>query len=84
MRIRLAAFKQKPPRGGRPARLRRRTVTILSCVGDKVFNVEIVLGERACLLRRRRRRGATMTRYEKRYPIAAGVETVEIASIHPI
>jgi len=47
MRIRLAAFKQNPPRGGRPARLRSRIVDILSCAGERDLRVVIVLGERA-------------------------------------
>ncbi len=53
MRIRLAAFKQNPPRGGRPARLRSKIVDILSCAGERDLRVVIVLGERAWLLRKR-------------------------------
>jgi hypothetical protein len=53
MRISLAAFRQNPPKGGRPARFKSRTVDMLSCVGERDLRVVIVLGERACLLRNR-------------------------------
>jgi hypothetical protein len=84
IKVKLTTFRQNPPRGGKPARLSRRREIILRCVGDRVLRVEIVLGDKVWLFIRIRSNGATIIMYVSKYPIAAGVDIMERASIHPI
>lgn len=46
---RLAAFREKPPRGGSPARLRRSIADKNSWVGDRALREGRVLGDEARL-----------------------------------
>jgi len=62
----LAAFKQKPPKGGRPARLRRRAVTRAWWEGDNLERINVVLGEDERLSVRITNKGNTMKIYASR------------------
>lgn len=65
-RLRLTAFREKPARGGSPARLRKRIPVVPSFVGDIIFNMLIDLGEEVRLFRKIKRSGATIIIYLNR------------------
>lgn len=56
----LAAFKQKPPSGGSPARFRRRAAERKSWTGDRALRDGSVLGEEVRAAVKRPRRGRIM------------------------
>jgi len=82
--IKLTAFRENPLNGGSPAKLRRRRAVALNLDGDIFFKVAVVLGEEVREVKKRRRSGVIIIIYPIKYPVAAGAEIDEIASIQPI
>lgn len=62
----LTAFKQKPPRGGKPARFSKRATTRLWWVGDIVRRINMVFGDIVRVLTKIARRGETIKIYANR------------------